>query len=122
MNISKVKYKDIKKTTNSGSYLDFDSIGINLEFKDGENTKNSKDYSFKVIRTPISCRTFMIGGKENKGIRELVLIDPKTPGIEYLNCRYSVEVSDSFSLFCRSSSMFTLKSEESADDEEEKKS
>jgi hypothetical protein len=64
----------------------------------------------------------MIGGKGNKGIRELVLTDSKAPSIEYLNCRYSVEVSDSFSLFCRSSSMFTLKSEESADDEEEKKS
>lgn len=121
MTIGKVKHDKIENTTDSNKYENFDAPGVYLTNDNSpESTTDCKDYSFKVIRTPISCRTFMIGGKTNKGIRELVLRDNK-PAIEYLICKYSVEASDDFSLFGRSSAMFILKSEESLSKSEEEK-
>ena len=59
----------------------------------------------KVIRTPISCRTLVIGGKTNKVIRELTLDYDEKPIIKPLKTYHTVEFASEFDLFNRSDSI-----------------
>jgi len=104
----KYQYNDNKSRNEAGFFKDFDYSGIKkVEYSASSLDKRSYNYAFRVIRTPVSCRTFMIGGVDNKTIRELILDESGNPSIIEINCEYKIKVSSDFSLFNKTSSLFT---------------
>jgi hypothetical protein len=75
-----------------------------------EDDKKLK-FGFKVIRTPISTRTFVIGGHKNKHIREIVVDDPKVgpPTMKSLYSKYTVIMPEELDIFSRTSTLFKLR-------------
>lgn len=63
-------------------------------------------FAFKAIRAPIIGRTFIIGGKENKAIRQITVGEAGKPFIKGVYCKYTVDVIKEFDLFYRTSTLF----------------
>lgn len=68
-------------------------------------------FGFKVIRTPISSRIFVIGGYTNKHIREIIVEDPKKgpPILKSLYSKYTVIMPEELDIFSRTSTLFKLR-------------
>ena len=83
-----------------------------------DDVKLSDDlYDFKVIRTPITCYTYIIGGVSNKAIRMLTFND-KYAVVKPILITYKVKTNLKYDLFSDISEAFKLipcKQEESTD-------
>lgn len=97
-NISESLYENLEKPG---------IVKINRQLPPADiDPKDSYDIAIKVIRTPISSRTFVIGGTTNKSIRELTLDEEGKPIIIPLDTQYTVIIADEFQLFNKSTNLF----------------
>jgi len=115
--IIKIDTTNNENTTPSDEfYENFDLEGIKSvpqnELKDQKFSKETNEqlkFAFKCIRTPVSSRTFVIGGTENRTIRYLTLDETGKPKISPFYCKYTVDVIKKFDLFYKTNTLFRLR-------------
>ena len=107
------------KTEYTNSYIEgLKQYIIKENFFVEDDVKLSDDlYDFKVIRTPISCYTYIIGGVNNKAIRMLTFNNIYAV-VKPILITYKIETNLKYDLFSNISKAFKLipcKQEESTD-------
>ena len=115
---------DEKRTPSKILYLNSENTGFqqankaNEEAKSLESKENWYDiFDFKIIRTPVSWKTYIIGGVQNKTIRLLTYYNTQA-AIEPILVPYEVKVNMKYDLFSELSKALVIKTSKLSDSTE----
>ncbi|CAI2358989.1 unnamed protein product [Moneuplotes crassus] len=99
-----------KATPSDHFYANLDSEGIQAirpdKLPDPNDDDHKAQFAFKVIRTPVRGKTYIIGGKTNKSIRHMTTGESGRPIIKQVYCKYTVDAVKEFDLFDKTSTLF----------------
>ena len=106
-----------KRTPSETEYTNSNSEGLKQYIEEDDVELSNDLYDFKVIRTPITCYTYIIGGVNNKAIRMLTFNDIYAV-VKPILITYKVKTNLKYDIFSDISEAFKFipcKQEESTD-------